>query len=95
VPDDVVAALRRGRQPDDARLAALAEFTRALVRERGFVLEHPAYKGFLDAGFRQEQALEVILGVTHKTLSNYANHLMQTPVDEAFASEQWSPAEKS
>jgi AhpD family alkylhydroperoxidase len=94
VPGEFVSALRQGENPEDERLTALADFTRAVIRERGHVLDHPAYKAFLDAGFKQEQALEVILGVAHKTLSNYANHLMQTPVDAAFASEEWNPAEK-
>ena len=28
------------------------------------------------------QALEVLLGVTMKTLGNYANHVMHTPLDD-------------
>lgn len=90
VPDAVVAALRENREPDDPKLAALTAFTQAVVQERGWVLDHPAYSRFLDAGFISAQALEVILDVTQKTLSNYANHLLKTPVNEAFAAEQWS-----
>lgn len=90
VPESVIAALRENKTPDDPKLAALTAFTRAVVQERGWVLDHPTYIGFLDAGFLPEQALEVILGVTQKTLSNYANHLLQTPINEAFAAEQWS-----
>lgn len=90
VPETVVAALREYAEPDDPKLAALTTFTRAVVRERGWVLDHPTYARFLEAGFAPEQALEVILGVTQKTLSNYANHLLKTPVNEAFAAEQWS-----
>ncbi|MBB3059909.1 carboxymuconolactone decarboxylase family protein [Microbulbifer rhizosphaerae] len=90
VAEPVVAALRDGGQPQDPKLAALAEFTRAVVSERGWVREHPAFRAFLDAGYRPEQALEVILGVAQKTLSNYANHLLQTPLDSALESERWS-----
>jgi AhpD family alkylhydroperoxidase len=90
VPKAVVTALREQADPEDSKLAALAAFTRAVVQERGWILGHPAYKNFLKAGFLPKQALEVILGVTQKTLSNYANHLLQTPTNEAFEPEQWS-----
>lgn len=90
-PAEVVTALREGREPEDPRLAALAAFTRALVEERGRVAEHPAYRRFLDAGYSQAQALEVLLGVTQKVLSNYANHLMGTEINEAFAGYRWEP----
>jgi len=33
--------------------------------------------------------LEVTLGIAMKTLSNYANGLMNTPLDEAFKPEAW------
>lgn len=90
VAEPVVDALRDGGEPQDPKLAALAEFTRAVVNERGWIREHPAYRAFLDAGYKPEQALEVILGVAQKTLSNYANHLLQTPLDAAFEGERWS-----
>ena len=57
--------------------------------ERGWVVG-PATAAFLAAGYSPQQALDVILGVTMKTLSNYVNHLTETPVNEQFASETWS-----
>lgn len=90
VPEPVVTALREGNEPDEPKLAALATFTRAVVNERGWVLEHPTYQRFLKSGYQPEQALEVILGVTQKVLSNYANHLLKTPTNEAFMSEAWT-----
>lgn len=90
VPEVIVNALRSGQLPGDAKLAALSVFTRAVVQERGRVTEHPAFNHFLEAGYSREQALEVILGVTQKTLSNYANHLLNTPLNPAFESEHWS-----
>jgi len=79
-PAEVITSLREGREPDDPKLAALAALTRAMVEERGWVAEHPAYRRFLDAG---------LLGVTQKVLSNYANHLMGTEINEAFAGYRW------
>ena len=84
----VVDALRNKTQIADDKLQALAVFTRAIVANRGTVNGKPL-DDFLAAGFSKQQVLEVILGVTMKTLSNYANHLMNTPLDDAFKPEVW------
>ena len=89
VPAEIVDALRAGREPQDPKLAALAAFTLAVVRERGWVAESPAFDRFLEAGYSSTQALEVVLGVTQKILSNYANHLLGTPLNPEFQSEAW------
>lgn len=90
VPAEIVDALRAGRLPQDSKLAALAEFTAAVVRERGGVAESPVFERFLAAGYTSTQALEVVLGVTQKILSNYANHLLKTPLNPQFQSEAWT-----
>lgn len=88
-PDAVVEALRAGSSLPDARLDALATFTRRVVAERGWVAEKDV-EAFLQAGFSRAQVIEVLAGVSVKTLSNYANHLMRTPLDQAFAAESWA-----
>ena len=90
VPAEVVTAIRERREPADAKLAALTAFTQAMVDQRGWVGDHPSLTRFLAAGYSRTQALEVVLGVTQKTLSNYANHLLGTPLNPAFESERWS-----
>jgi len=84
-------ALRAGGKLPNARLNALAEFTRAVVHERGWV-DDAAVQQFLDAGFSQQQALEVILGVTIKTLSNYTNHITATPLNQELEPLAWKEA---
>lgn len=91
-PDQVVEAMRCGGAPADPKLTALADFARTVVRERGHVADSAAHKAFLAAGYTPAQALEVVVGVTQKTLSNYANGLLGTPVDAAFADDAWTPA---
>ena len=91
VPDAVVDALRASKPLPDAKLEALAQFTRAVVRDRGFV-PHAALKAFLDAGFTQRQVIELVLGVAMKTLSNYANHLTGTKTNPEFSVEAWKRA---
>lgn len=81
-------AIRDGTPLPDRHLDALATFTRAVVEQRGWV-KRQTLNAFLDAGFSKAQALEVVTGVALKTLSNYANHLLDTPLNEQFAAERW------
>ncbi|MGE0161295.1 MAG: carboxymuconolactone decarboxylase family protein [Gemmatimonadales bacterium] len=84
-------ALRGGNEVPTARLAALAAFTREVVWERGRVA--PAtLEAFLQAGYTRANVLEVVLGVAMKTLSNYTNHVAETPLDAAFAAFEWTSA---
>ncbi len=87
----VLDALRDDRPIADPKLEALRTFTKAVVNGRGH-LTAEQQDAFLAAGYTAAQALEVILGVTLKTLSNYTNHLAATPLDEAFAANAWTGA---
>ena len=86
---ETIDALRSNGVLPDAKLNALAEFTRAVVRKRGWVAGSQELKDFLAAGYTQQHMLEVVLGVAMKTLSNYVNHITDTPVDAVFAGEVW------
>ena len=89
VPAGVVEALRGGQPIADPKLEALRRFTESVVRERGWANE--ALAAFYEAGYSRPQVLEVLVGVTQKTLSNYSNHLAETPLDGAFAKSAWTP----
>ena len=89
MPQEVIDAIREGDPIDDPGLRALNDFARQVVRRRGWVPDD-GVQSFLDAGYSRAQLLEVILGVGIKTMSNYANHLAQTPLDEAFEPHKWS-----
>lgn len=88
IPNDVINAIRDGNPIQDAKFEALRVFTTEVVRRRGWACEEVT-ESFAKAGYRSQQALEVILGVGMKTLSNYANHLANTPLDGAFSSAAW------
>lgn len=89
--NEVLTALRSAGDLPDARLHALAEFTRKVVRERGWVGDADL-QAFLDAGFERQQALEVVLGVSLKTLSNYINHIAGTPLNPELEGLAWEDA---
>jgi alkylhydroperoxidase family enzyme len=53
------------------------------------VLDTQQVSTFLEAGYARRHVLDVLLGVAQKTLSNYVNHIADTPVDPAFARFSW------
>jgi AhpD family alkylhydroperoxidase len=94
VPEETIAALRAGEPLDDARLEALRAFAERLTETRGRPGED-VLEAFLRAGWTRAQALEVVLGVTLNTLTNYNNLLAETPLDAAFTARRWEPAAAS
>ncbi len=92
VPREVTDAIRDGDPIPDRKLSALSEFTRVLLAKRGWA-DRSDIDQFVAAGYREEQVLEVVLAVAVKTLSNWSNHLFDTPVDPMFADRAWEPAE--
>ena len=88
VPEDVITALRDGTPIADAKLEALRAFTSAVVVTRGWP-SADALAAFEAAGYTRANALDVVVGVGQKTLSNYANHLAETPLDTVFAAAAW------
>jgi len=91
VPADVLGALRSGASIAEPRLAALGSFTSHMFTTRGRPTA-ASLKAFLDAGYTEAKVLEIVLALAVKTLSNYANHVNNPKVDEAFAAYAWSPA---
>lgn len=93
VPDEVVHALRERIPLSDPRLEALRAFTTTVVQSRGWPSQE-SIEQFLEAGYGETQVFEVILGIGMKTLSNYVNHIAQTPLDDQFAAAAWSSSDE-
>ncbi len=91
VDADLVNAVRESRSTGDAKIDALVTFAKELVKARGHASD-AQIEAFLAAGYNKAQVLEVILGVTLKTFSNYVSHITNPPLG-AFQSEAWSPAQ--
>ncbi|MEP0315638.1 carboxymuconolactone decarboxylase family protein [Hyphomonas sp.] len=91
VDDAIIDALRNETPLPNARLEALRDFTLSIVRDRGRVNDAKV-QAFLDAGFTKRNILEVILGYSQKIMSNYTNHLADTPLDSVFEKFAWEKA---
>ena len=88
VGDDVINALRDQKPLPNQKLEALRTFTQKLIRERGNVNDE-SVQAFLDAGYTKKNIFEVILGYSQKIMSNYVNHLADTPIDDPFKDFEW------
>ncbi|MBY5024159.1 carboxymuconolactone decarboxylase family protein [Streptococcus suis] len=90
MPDVILQALRQGTPIEaDAKLDTLARFTLAVIHEKGKVGDQ-LLQEFFQAGYTAENALDVVLGVSLATLCNYANNLINTPINpelQAYALE--------
>lgn len=89
VDDSITEALRNETTLENPKLEALRTMTLKIVRNRGNVTQEDL-DAFYKAGYGERQVLEIILGLSQKTISNYVNHIANTPVDEGFKKYEWS-----
>ncbi len=83
-----IEALRSGAPLAEPKLEALRAFTRTLIANRGKASE-AELQVFFDAGYSDAQALEVILGLAIKLISNYTNSIAGTPLDPEAEPFRW------
>lgn len=80
-----VSSILRKEPLADAKFQVLQEFTREALHLKGAVPEH-VQKKFFESGYNAKQALEIIFLIGTYSMSNFANHLIQVPLDEEFKS---------
>lgn len=85
VSKETISALRNKTPIGNEKLDGLREMTLSILRNKGQVPQEEV-AAFRALGYTNQNILDIILGIAHKTLSNYTNHFAQTPVDDAFAS---------
>ena len=89
VPEEVIETARSVGSYTDPKLEALRTFTLKLVENRGWSAPQDL-EAFLAAGFTKQNVFEILVGISHKVLSNYTNHIVETPVDEVFSQYTWA-----
>ncbi len=90
VEPDVIAAVREGRPIADPKLEALRQFAAKVTRDRGAVSEADV-SAFKSAGYDNRAVLDVLVLAATKLISNYTNHLAQTPLDAFMKGAEWDP----
>lgn len=89
VDENITEALRNETPLESSKLEALRTMTLAIVKNRGNVTQADL-DAFYAAGYQEKHVLDIILGLSQKTISNYTNHIANTPVDAAFEKFAWS-----
>ncbi|PKP12752.1 MAG: carboxymuconolactone decarboxylase [Bacteroidetes bacterium HGW-Bacteroidetes-3] len=88
LPDDMIEALRNNLPLKDEKLETLRKFAVLLTEKRGWASEEEIAK-FLDAGYTRKNILELVVGIGQKIISNYVNHITNTPVDKQVKEFKW------
>ena len=93
MPEEIIEGLREGTPLTDTKLEALRVYTRRLINKRGH-LDTSEIQAFLDAGYTTQHALDVLVGLASKLLSNFTNALAKTEVDEPMKTFAWTHPDK-
>lgn len=88
VPTEVTDAIRNNAEIEDTKYKALSTFSRVMTAKRGNPTQEDI-DAFLASGYTENHILGIIAGIGVKTMSNYFNHVFNTPVDAAFLSRTW------
>lgn len=86
----VINAIRDDKPLDNPKYVALRSFTLKLVEQRG-VVSQTLVTAFYNAGYSQQNALDIIAMIAFKVMSNYTNHLVGTELDGRSMNKRWSP----
>ena len=92
VPQDVTNSIREDKPIKDKKLSTLATMIREMLLSRGRP-DASIVDKFMQAGYSEKQLLDIILAISVKTLSNYTNHLFETPIDKAFKAREFKVAQ--
>jgi len=84
-----VEAIRAGRPPRNTQHAALSNLAKSLIEKRGHASEQTLH-AFLDAGFNNEQVLDVINVVAASAITNYVANVTHPPLEESFQAYAWN-----
>ena len=89
VEPEAITAVREGRPIADPKLEALRQFAAKVTRNRGFVSKADV-SAFKLAGYDNRAMLDVLVLAATKLISNYTNHLAQTPLDPFMKGAEWN-----
>lgn len=78
--EDQTIALRQGDSTGDAKIDALATFSKTIVNSKGFV-EDADIAAFKDAGYTDANVVDTVVAITLNVYTNFFNHVNETEVD--------------
>jgi alkylhydroperoxidase family enzyme len=88
-PQDVIDSLRDKKPIKDPKLQALRVYAEQLLEHRGHIGDDQL-QAFLNAGYNKQQALEVLVALAAKLISNFTNAIAHTELDEPAKAYAWA-----
>ncbi|MDO6803579.1 peroxidase-related enzyme [Wenyingzhuangia sp. 1_MG-2023] len=83
VPSSVLNAVRKQKELEDTRWNILVKTAQKLTVTRGNI-ETEDLELFYNAGFSPENVMEIIVGISLKTIGNYINHVTENTINEVL-----------
>jgi alkylhydroperoxidase family enzyme len=83
-----VQAIRDRRAPKDPKLGALSTLAKTLIEKRGRLDDHDV-ESFVQAGYTQDNLLEVIAVIAASTITNYTGSVTKPPLEAQFEPNSW------
>lgn len=74
-------AVRKGKELADERLNALVKLAQKITLTRGNISKDDL-EAFYQQGFSPENVMELIVGISIKTISNYINHITENVIND-------------
>jgi uncharacterized peroxidase-related enzyme len=84
--EEQILEIRKGSASFDAKLDALVQFTKSVVENRGRATID-AKEAFFNAGYTEENLIDVVIVIGDKTISNYIHNLTHIEIDWPLATE--------
>ncbi|OEJ98735.1 hypothetical protein A8C32_05935 [Flavivirga aquatica] len=81
ISSSILNAVRKQKKLEDKRLNALIDISKKITETRGNI-EAVDLNVFYEVGFSPENIMEIIVGVSLKTMSNYINHVTENIINE-------------
>lgn len=89
MPEHILKELREQKPLSDRKLNALRTLVLSILYHRGWVAKEEL-RYYANAGYSERHVLEVIILLALKIMSNYVNHVVETPLDSQFVPHLWS-----
>ena len=86
---DVIEAIRNGDTVENPKLQVLRAFTEDVLETRGKIGED-SKNDFFSAGYTEVQAMELLIAISMKALSNSFSRMFDTPLDQVLTSMEWA-----
>ncbi|NOS57077.1 MAG: carboxymuconolactone decarboxylase family protein [Cyclobacteriaceae bacterium] len=78
--DEQTVELRKAKVSFDAKLNALVGLAENITKSRGHI-DSKILGSFFEAGYTQENLVDVIIQIGEKTITNYLHSITQIPID--------------